>query len=317
MLFNIPGDTGGTWRWDKLVELYKLEQAIQDDPSPTQVLALWAKKNSLKDEHMAWLSYLYGLTYSVTTAILIFREFPSLGGIRSRNELSRFWKENKHRLYFNRDRRYIKSNDQFTDAIVGLRTYEGSMGLYNNLRNLTDEEIYHRIVKHWPYFGRHAAFLFFDAYSKMLRNGECSLSSIFNWNEARTIAEGLALAVYDDEMYQRIRNKEKFSFEDTKKLNSLVRKLEQDCGANFTDIESTICAYSKLFKGTRYLGYYIDRFQEELSHAYTHRYPMSDMAQLVKLRRKVSPDKFLGEYNGWSGIRKERCKMWLKEGRLI
>ena len=129
MLFNIPGDTGGTWRWDKLVELYRLEEAIQDDPSPTKVLALWAKKNSLTKEDMAWLSYLYGLTYSTTTAILIFREFPSLGGIRSKRVLNHFWEENKHRLYFNRDRRYIKSNDQFTDAIVGLRTYEGSMGL--------------------------------------------------------------------------------------------------------------------------------------------------------------------------------------------
>lgn len=318
MLFNIPGDTGGTWRWNSLVELYQLEEYIQDDPSPSRVLALWAKKNSLTKEDMAWLSYLYGLTYSTTTAILIFREFPSLGGIRSRNELSRFWKENKHRLYFNRDRRYIKSNDQFTDAIVGLRTYEGSMGLYNNLRNLTDEEIYHRIVKNWPYFGRHAAFLFFDAYSKMLRNGECSLSSIFNWNEARTIAEGLALATYDDELYVKAKSKEKFTQEDIKKLNTLVKRLELDCGANFTDIESTICAYSKLFKGTRYLGYYIDRFQEELDQAiHVNDYPLEDMLCLYRLRKRITLSKYLGECSGWSGIRKERCKLWLQEGRLI
>ena len=315
MLFNIPNDTGGTWRWDKLVELYRLEDRIQDDPSPSKVLALWAEYYSLTDEQKAWLSYLYGLTYSTTTAVFIFRCFPSLAGIQSKKVLRDFWEKNKSRLYFNRDRRYIKNNDQFVDAIAGLRKFEGKT-LYENLSWLTDESIYHRIVKHWPYFGRHAAFLFFDAYSKMLSNGKCTLSSISNWNEARTIAEGLALATYDDELYQRIKDK-KLTGEDFVKLDALVKRLEQDCNANFTDIESTICAYSKLFKGTRYLGYYIDRFEEELDQALNNGYPKNDLYVLFHLRKKVTPPEYLGECSGWSGIRKERCKLWLKEGRLI
>lgn len=315
MLFNIPGDQGGTWRWDKLVELYRLEDQIQDDPSPSRVLALWAEHHNLDKEDKAWLSYLYGLTYSTTTAIFIFRHFPSLGGIANKKELRNFWKENKQRLYFNRDRRYIKNNDQFVDAIAGLRKFEGKT-LYPQLEGLTDDSIYHRIVKNWPYFGRHAAFLFFDAYSKMLNDGECSLSSISNWGEAKTIAEGLALATYDDELYQKAKDK-KLTGEDFVKLDALVKKIEQDCGANFTDIESTICAYSKLFKGTRYLGYYIDRFQEELRQANNNLYPPEDMRELWELRAKVTPPAYLGEFMGWPGIRKERCKLWLKEGKLI
>lgn len=309
---NIPNDTGGTWRWDKLVELYRLEDRIQDDPSPSKVLALWADAHFLTAEPKAWLAYLYGLTYSTTTAILIFRRFPRLEAVKSRTVLRHFWEKNKHRMYFNRDRRYIKNNDQFVDAIAGLRKFEGKM-LYRNLFPLTDEEIYRRIVKNWPYFGRHAAFLFFDAYSKMF--GECTLSSISNWNEARTIAEGLALATYDDELYQRAKHK-CLTSEDAKNLNALVAKLEEDCNANFTDLESTICAYAKLFKGTRYLGYYIDRFQEELIHARENNYPEDDMLLLWKLRSKVSPPACLGEFMGWHGIRKERCKLWLKEGKF-
>lgn len=315
MLFNIPGDVGGTWRWDKLVELYRLEDQIQDDPSPSKVLALWAEYNGLNNEGKAWLSYLYGLTYSTTTTILIYRHFPRLADISSRRELSDFWRKFKPYLYFNRDRRYIKNNDQFVEAIVGLRKFEGKT-LFHNLKYIPDEQIYRRIVKNWPYFGRHAAFLFFDAYSKMLRDGECSLSSISNWNEAHTIAEGLALAVYDDELYERCRKK-RLTAADAGKLNSLVNKIEYDCGANFTDIESTICAYSKLFKGTRYLGYYIDRFQEELLQALDNHYPYDDMCLLFKLRERVTPHRCLGEYGGWNGIRKDRCKLWLKEGRLI
>lgn len=316
MLHNIPGDKGGTWRWSKLVELYKLEEYIQDDPSPSRVLALWAEENVLSEADKTWLAYLYGLTYSTTTAILIFRHFPRLGWI-DLDELEEFWNENKQRLYFNRDRRYIKNNNQFVKALAGLQNFEYSNKImYHNLSSMTDEQIYKRIVKNWPYFGRHAAFLFFDAYSKMLRDGECSLSSIANWNEARTIAEGLALATYDDLLYQRVKDK-KITFEDVEKLNSLVKRLEQDCGANFTDIESTICAYSKLFKGTRYLGYYIDRFQEELDQAVKNGYPEDDIQAMRRLRKWVTPPKYLGECRGWSGIRKERCKLWLKEGRLL
>ena len=314
MLFNIPNDTGGTWRWDKLIELYKLEDQIQDDPSPSKVLALWAEHNHLTDEQDVWLSYLYGLTYSTTTAILIFRHFPTLADISSKAELKQFWEGNKSRMYFNRDRRYIKNNDQFVDAIAGLRKFEGKE--LSKICILPDEAIYQRLVKNWPYFGRHAAFLFFDAYSKIQNEGECSLSSISNWNEARTIAEGLALATYDDELYQRVRDK-KMTAEDKIKLDALVEKLEQDCGANFTDIESTICAYSKLFKGTRYLGYYIDRFQEELIQALKNDYPEKDMYTLFGLRARVTPNAYLGEFMGWAGIRKERNKLWLKEGRLI
>lgn len=314
MLFNIPGDTGGTWRWDKLVEMYRLEDRIQDDPSPSKVLALWSEHNHLTDEQDVWLSYLYGLTYSTTTAILIFRHFPTLADIPSKKELKRFWEGNKSRMYFNRDRRYIKNNDQFVEAIAGLRKFEGKE--LSKIIALPDEELYQRIVKNWPYFGRHAAFLFFDAYSKIFYEGECSLSSISNWNEARTIAEGLALATYDDLLYQRVRDK-KITFEDVEKLNALVKRLEQDCGANFTDIESTICAYSKLFKGTRYLGYYIDRFQEELIQALKNDYPEKDMYVLFGLRARITPNAYLGEFMGWCGIRKERNKLWLKEGRLI
>ena len=124
------------------------------------------------------------------------------------------------------------------------------------------------------------------------------------------------LATYDDELYQRVRDK-KMTAEDKIKLDALVEKLEQDCGANFTDIESTICAYSKLFKGTRYLGYYIDRFQEELIQALKNDYPEKDMYTLFGLRARVTPNAYLGEFMGWAGIRKERNKLWLKEGRLI
>ena len=315
MLFNIPGDSGGNWRWEKLIEMYHLEVAIQDDPSPSKVLALWAEDNHLNNEDKTWLSYLYGLTYSTTTTILIFRHFPSLAAITSKRELREFWEDNKERLYFNRDRRYIKNNNQFVDAIAGLRKTSGKT-LYDQLEWYADDTIYRIIVKDWPYFGRHAAFLFFDAYSKMLRHGKCSLSSIAKWSDARTIAEGLALATYNDELYQRVKDKS-MTGSDWARLDSLVRRIERDCDANFTDIESTICAYSKLFKGTRYLGYYIDRFQEEIEQAIKNRYPEGDMEDLLYFRQQITPAEYLGECSGWSGIRKDRNKLWLKEGRLI
>ena len=313
MIHNIPGDTGGNWRWDKLIDMCRQEEVMHDDPSPSMVLALWANQYHLSDIQKTWLSVLYGLTYSTTSAIFIFRNFPSLQKVNEAR-LSLFWKLNKNNMYFNRDRRYIKSNDQFIPSIMSIKNiYGSSLKLYSELISKTDEEVYQIIVKRWKYFGRHAAFLFFDAYSKMLHNGICSLSSIDDWREAYTIAEGLALAVYDDELYMRCCNK-RITAEDTVKLDSLVDKIIHDVGKPFNDIESTICAYTKAFKGTRYLGYYIDRFQEELAQCSIL---PKDIEILYELRKKVTPEMYLGECSGWRGIRKENSKIWLNEGRFI
>lgn len=313
MLHNIPKDTGGSWRWKQLIKLCEYENDINDDPSPTMVLNLWAEYHKLNPSQRTWLSYLYGLTYSTTSAIAIFRTFPTLKVVNS-DAISQFWDKFKNALYFNRDRRYIKNNDQFVPAIMCIkRIYGTSQGLHSVLNNLDDSEIYNTIVKKWDYFGRHSAFLFFDAYSKMVRNDRCTLSSIKNWNDASTIAEGLALAVYDDDLYTRCCHK-KITSEDSKKLDILVSKIISDVGKPFTDIESAICAYTKLFKGTRYLGYYIDRFQEELNQC---EILPKDIKLLYKLRKEVTPEEYLGESAGWSGIRKERNKLFLEEGRLL
>lgn len=313
MLHNIPGDLGGKWRWNKLIEMCGYEDIMHDDPSPTMVLALWADRHNLNNSQRTWLSVLYGLTYSTTSAIFIFRNFPTLKRVEE-NALTQFWVKYKVMMYFNRDRRYIKNNNQFVPSILSIKSkYETSECMYAHFSKMNDESIYNEIVKYWKYFGRHAAFLFFDAYSKMVHDGECTLSSIKNWNEATTIAEGLALAAYDDDLYQRCCNK-RITPEDSKKLDAWVDTLIRDVGKPFNDIESTICAYTKAFKGTRYMGYYIDRFQEELKQC---EILPKDIKLLYELRKEVTPEEYLGERSGWSGIRKERNKLWLKEGRLI
>lgn len=316
MKYNIPNDTGAPWRWNKLIEACKLEEIVKDDPSPSIALKIWADGHKCGNEERFWLSFLYGLTYSTATTLQIFSRFPTLKyAIHNFGTLNQYWLKNKKRLYFNRDRRYVQSNNQFCNSIKSLHNWCGDYPYETIVQYMTDTRLYNEIVKGWNYFGRHAAFLFFDAYSLLLNDGKCDLAVIPDWKQASTIAKGLACATYDDDLLLRA-EQNKLTKHDCFKLDGLMEKLLEDTVMDLNEVESTICAYYKLFKGTRYFGYYIDRFQDELIKCKKNGYDKGLIRELYEIRKEINPHEYLGELNDWNGIQKSRCKSWLLRGEF-
>lgn len=89
-----------------------------------------------------------------------------------------------------------------------------------------------------------------------------------------------------------------------------------DYPINFSRIIGYLCSYFKLYKQTRYLEYYTDRRLEELLH-YKKVFPESPLWDfLFEIRYKNVPHSILGELNGWSGIRKEKCKEFVTYGKI-
>ena len=81
-------------------------------------------------------------------------------------------------------------------------------------------------------------------------------------------------------------------------------------------VTSDLCSYRKLFKQSRYLGYYVDRQQEELLFL-EKSWPEKDFwEELWQYRRKYVPDEYLGELNGWEGIQRERVTAWVDKGEF-
>ena len=310
-LYHIPGDSGKPYR-KKLVQQL-LRFAYVDGATDYCLLVPYANMNGLSEEERVWLAYLYGLSYSCTTAIRIFEAFPDLSQIRPK-EVKRFWVSEKDTLWFNPDKKYIKNNDQVIPAIKSIK------GLLNEYPSLLDwvlsysengasfEGLYKGILKKWDFFGPHGAYLFFDALYGLCPNIYVDPITLDWSHSGKTVVEGMAHMLYQDELIET----REFPL---KKYDHAVDSLQESSGQPKVIIESTLCAFRKFFKGTRYVGYYADRMLEEC-HFVEGLKGVSHMPDVWALRKKTIPKELRGEDCGWEGIRRERMKGWLERGEL-
>ena len=306
--FNIPGDDGVHSRRETVLEMLSPSMGYVDGATDYCLLVPFAEEFELKTESRCWLAYLYGLSYSCTTSIRIFLEFPSLDKINPK-QLKDFWVKQKDSLWFNPDKKYIKNNDQVIPAIRSL--YKQSRPRFKDyivdLLNKGFDYAYKEICNHWKYFGPHGAYLFFDAIYGLCPELYSDPSALDWKNCGKTVSEGMAHMLYRDECVDTGEH-------DLALYNRVVDKLHNKSKQPLVIIESTLCAYRKLFKQSRYVGYYADRMLEECLA--TDGVLSSLGIDIWSYRENAIPDPLLGEKQGWSGIRKELTKVYLETGDL-
>lgn len=307
-LYNIPGDTGKPFRRKVVQRL--LAGPYIDGATDYCLLMPYAEKEALTDEERVWLAYLYGLSYSCTTAIRMFEAMPDIHSIKGKY-LRGFWKAEKPTLYFNPDKKYLKNNDQVIPAIKSLKDSLGDITLLDNIIEVSQEGsnfegLYKHIQRNWRFFGPHGTYLFLDALF-----GLCPAVYVdpgeLDWKHCgKTVVEGMAHMLYQDELVES----RQFPLE---LYNKVVDKLQKTTGQPKVIIESTLCAFRKFFKGTRYVGYYADRMLEECAFVDSLKgvYTKPDV---WSLRKAVIPAELRGEDHDWAGIRKDQMKRWLERG---
>ena len=308
-LYNIPGDDGKTKRKTDFLQLLQAQNGYVDGATDYCLLIPYAKQHSIPEESRFWLAYLYGLSYSGTTTIQLFESFPSLNCINPK-DLKAFWKSEKDHLWFNPDKKYIKNNDQLIPAIKSL--YKRSGGdLITYLKGWLKQgfdQTYKEIQANWAYFGPHGAYLFFDAIYGLCPSYYSDPSAL-DWKHCgKTVPEGMAHLLYMDEA---IENPQLHDYE---RYNKIVKKLVQKSGQPMVIVESTLCAYRKLFKCSRYHGYYADRMLEECLH--TEPYLKQLGIDIWDYRKQTIPKYLRGEANNWQGIRKKLLPLYVETGEI-
>ena len=271
----------------------------------------YADEHDLDTEVRLWAAFLYGMSYSCTTVFRFLAEFPTLSQVTPKH-LKRFWESKKDSLWFQPDKKYLKFNDQVVPAIKSL--YQLSHG------NLTEylvpllqqgfDATYAEILNHWRYFGPHGAYLFFDAIYGLCPDLYSDPSNLDWKNCGRTVPEGMAHLLGLDE---QALGKEPFDIElYDKNVNFIAHKF----GQPKVIVESVLCAFRKLFKGTRYVGYYADRQLTECASVETILQDDCGI-DIWDYRAKTIPDHMRGEIHGWDGIRKQKCKDFLSLGGIL
>ena len=223
----------------------------------------------LNMEQRCWIAFLYGCTYCGPTVFYIYNEFPDFENV-DMPRLQRWWESNKHRLLFQTDRLRIRSNNQFVVAFQSYRNLfrkNPQMMFFDKLCVSADPQInyvylYDILIKNVTYFGRYSMFLWLECLQRL--TGLNISPTGIDWPNANNCLNGLLLAFHKPER-ETIDKYECIVVDGY--LKQLIYALQQRHPENHTDVwnvETTLCAYYKYRHGKRFIGYYIQRQQEEI-----------------------------------------------------
>lgn len=271
-------------------------------------LRRWADIHCVSPADRAELAYMFAVTYCVESAIILLKN--RTGALSDADG----W---KRRLVFQSDRKYIRMRDAFNKC---LQFYAGNRELIRAFGGLGELDLkkWIPVVEGWPYFGRFSAYLFLETIAQLI---DCRvLNAAMEWGNGATATSGLLNLYCYDEAASRFDRERTLVPPFTEgalelMLEPVLSEIRAQGGdANITMVETSLCAYRKFFKGSRYNGYYLDRMLEEI-YAMQADFPQ-ESAELMEIRKTIFDHRYLGEVGGWKGIRKE-CKKLYKERGII
>lgn len=280
------------------------------------LLKAYCDRNNFSAVDRFDVSYFYATTYCVASALYLLQKRDSL-----RTDPEETAKRVKQELIFQSDSRYCRLNGNFEKMIrcwAGVDA--GDFSKETTTDGRYDMETAEKVMLDWWFFGRFRQYLFAETYAILM--GLEMDSSPINWSDGDTATSGL-MNIYgmDSEADEFDRTDRLPETVPAEKLDVLYGDLIDEIKAAGGDsrtacVETSLCAYRKFYKGTRYNGYYLDRQLEELNRLAGEREQMPIVMSLFSLRSQLFDKKYLGERSGWTGIRKSYKTLYQRK-RII
>lgn len=192
-----------------------------------RAIASLCKALSLSSWESFRLIYYYTMTYHLPSALELFRN-PNIA---------------MSQLKFRTDRRYVRCHGAYPRLLKNL-TEDKHRAL---LSCKTTSEAYD-VVSSWYFFGRYASFLFLEVYMNTFKPDWID-NLKFKWEEDENYTKGAVIVAGGKERSV---------------LDAFLEKAKADTKDNCFAIETSLCAVEKIRKGTRWNGYYTERFINEL-----------------------------------------------------
>lgn len=242
------------------------------------------KRMEFNLEQKYWIIWLYGNTYNLPTAYMMWNEFPDYNNVDILRLID--WNNKNYKNFkYQTDTKYNKGflPDMFKSyrTNVGDNQHNYFMKLCNSEdRKINYENVRKSIVNNFFKFGRYCTFY----YMQMLRdcvNLPIEAPSLLFGKDSESHTNGICYAISKDEWLTKWYNEndkkhktdviwtpDKMSYLD-KEAESIILEIKQrfsDVLPEYFSMETCLCSYKKLFrrKHGRYLGYYLDRQAEEI-----------------------------------------------------
>lgn len=145
----------------------------------------------------------------------------------------------KDDIDFVTDRRYVRMLDNYERLLKQL-----SPGLMERLVACKTTSRQYEEVRSWFFFGRYATYLFLECWNYLYPE-DAADDFLPGWERDELYTKG-AVALSGGRY-------------DKARLDEFMRQAKAATGDTAFSIETSLCGYAKILKGTRYNGYYTDR----------------------------------------------------------
>ena len=267
-------------------------------------------------EQKLWISWIYGTTYHLPTAWIIWNEFPDFELV-DQTRLQNWNDENYKRLRYQTDTKWNKGHlpEQFASyrRWVLHNNPDGTQrNRFNELQRKSFSYIWQSVSRNMYKFGRYSTWFYLQTLKECvgLRLNPDDLK-FADYSGSRSHRNGLCFALGRDEWVNQKLNKSCIQY-----LEQQALQIQHDLGMkiNLYQMETLLCSFKKVFRKTRgrYLGYYLDRQAEEIKRVEADEWMGIDWQVFWDARKETLPASLYGS----KSIRKELYSVFLDTGTL-
>ena len=226
-------------------------------------------------EQKYWIAWIYGTTYHLPTAWIIWNEFPDFELVDI-DRLQDWNDKNYPRLRYQTDTKYNKGYlpKQFEsykrwiehNNPTGTQRDKFDKYIKANSFNYLWESIIQNLYK----FGRYSTWFYMQTLKQCVGvNVEPTTLKLEDQSGSRSHRNGLCLALGKDDWIDKRLNKDQLAYLNfnAEYFNDEIKNLAKDDDiTDMYNLETCLCSYKKIFRERdgRYLGYYLDRQAEEI-----------------------------------------------------
>lgn len=282
-----------------------------------QVLKAYAARENLDLQECYDLAYFYSVCYCCASTVYLFEHRETI----KENPVA-FAAVAKKILIFETDRRWVAFKDRLEKILLEYSAGKSVAGFLKAVceNDLINEKSAVEYVENWYYFNRYSAYLFVETFCDI--TGKKSIPNYDNdlGNDRMVFLSGLFRYYGYDETAEGIHRGYK-NIIGNASIETLIHQLIEDVSTSggdpsFVKIETSLCAYEKMFRGTRYNGYYADRMLEEITKMSAIPQTKAACDKILMARAEAIQNCYLGEYHGWTGIRRN-LKTYYRENDNI
>lgn len=235
----------------------------------------------LNVEQRFWFCWIYANTYHLPTAWVIFNEFPDYANT-PQDRIANWSHENRARLPYQKDQKWLRGN--LGDTFASYKANLGVLAQSEYFETFTREAdravnfslLWQTILDRFNRFGRYTAWFYLQTLKEVCGLALEPTSLMLSFDSSATHRAGLCLALGRDELAAK---GTKFNASALAQLDFEAKIIHDEVVQGFPELqqlpvkadyfsmETSLCSFKKLFRRTqgRYLGYYLDRFAEDIT----------------------------------------------------